>query len=232
SRASRCVLCWVRYFTRAWDEALEGAEAIIAECEAGAPMYFEYHPRLVRARITLARGGNEKLVLEDVRRAVEIGDAVKDPQARVQTLSHSTIVSVELGRLEEARATVAELVELLPLGGTDVLGASEVAWVAEMLGAADALRTALAATPVWLEPYKTVLDRDFERAAELFAALGLVDEGYARFKAGEKLLAEGRASEADAQLRKALAFFRSLGATRYIRKTEALLTKAGLEIPA
>ncbi|MBA3400759.1 MAG: hypothetical protein H0U05_02105 [Actinobacteria bacterium] len=148
----------------------------------------------------------------------------------MQTLSHSTIVSVELGRLEEARATVAELVELL--GGTDVLGASEVAWVAEMLGAADALRTALAATPVWLEPYKTVLDRDFERAAELFAALGLVDEGYARFKAGEKLLAEGRASEADVHVHKALAFFRSLGATRYIRKTEALLTKAGLEIPA
>ena len=231
SRASRCVLCWVRYFTRAWDEALEGAEAIIAECEAGAPMYFEYQPRIVRARITLARGGSEKLVLEDVRRAVEIGHAVKDPQARVQTLSHSTIVSVELGRLEEARATVAELVELL-LGGTDVLGASEVAWVAEMLGAADALRTALAATPVWLEPYKTVLDRDFERAAELFAALGLVDEGYARFKAGEKLLAEGRASEADVHVHKALAFFRSLGATRYIRKTEALLTKAGLEIPA
>ncbi|MBA3402217.1 MAG: tetratricopeptide repeat protein, partial [Actinobacteria bacterium] len=237
SRASQSLLCWVRYFTGSWDEALEGAEAIIAECEAGAPTYFEYQPRIVRARIRLARGRSEQLVLEDIRRALDVGSAVKDPQALLQTLSHSTLVFVELGSLEQARTTAAELVELLPAGsvGTDILGASEFAWVAEMLDSADAFRGLFAAAnlaAVWREPYEAVLDRDFERAAELFAALGLIDEGHARFKAGEKLLAAGRAPEADVHLRKALAFYRSLGATRYVSQTEALLIAAGLEIPA
>jgi len=237
SRGSRCLLCWVRYFTGAWDGAMAGAEAIIAECEAGAQMYFEYQPRIARARIRLARGGSEELVLEDVRRATEVGHAAKDPQALVQILAHSTFVSAELGRLEQARATAAELVELLPAGsvGTEVLGASEFAWVAEMLDSADAFRRVFAAAnlaAVWREPYEAVLDRDFERAAELFAALGFVDEGYARFKAGEKLLAAGRAPQADVHLQKALAFYRSLSATRYISQTEALLAEAGLEIPA
>lgn len=176
-------------------------------------------------------------MLEDIRRALDVGSAVKDPQALVQTLSHSTLVFVELGRLEEARTTAAELVELLPLGsvGTDVLGASEFAWVTEMLDSAGAFRRALAAAnlaAVWREPYEAVLNRDFEHAAELFAALGSVDEGIARLKAGEKLLAEGRAPEAHAHLRRALAFYRSLGATRYVSQTEALLAAANLEIPA
>lgn len=176
-------------------------------------------------------------MLEDIRRAIEVGRAAKDPQALVQTLSHSTFVFAELGRFEQARATAAELVELLPVGsvGTEILGASEFAWVAGMLDSADPFRRAFAAAnlaAVWREPYEAVLDRDFERAAELFAALGMVDEGYARFKAGEKLLAAGRAPEADAHLQNALAFYRSLGAARYIRQTEALLAGAGLEIPA
>jgi hypothetical protein len=59
-----------------------------------------------------------------------------------------------------------------------------------------------------------------------------VDEGYARLKAGEKLLADGRAVDARVELDKALEFYRSLGATRYVRQAEALLGEAGLEIPA
>jgi hypothetical protein len=49
-------------------------------------------------------------------------------------------------------------------------------------------------------------------------------EAEARFRAGEKLVAEGRRGDADEQLAKALAFFRSVGATRYIREAEALLS--------
>lgn len=43
------------------------------------------------------------------------------------------------------------------------------------------------------------------------------------FVGAERLLAVGRRAEADVQLRKALAFYRSVGATRYIREGEALL---------
>jgi hypothetical protein len=41
--------------------------------------------------------------------------------------------------------------------------------------------------------------------------------------AAAQLVAEGRRAEADEQLRRALAFYRSVGATRYVREGEALL---------
>jgi hypothetical protein len=41
-------------------------------------------------------------------------------------------------------------------------------------------------------------------------------------KATEQLAAAGRRAEADAQLQRALAYWRSVGATRYIREGEAL----------
>jgi hypothetical protein len=44
-----------------------------------------------------------------------------------------------------------------------------------------------------------------------------------RLRAAEALVAVGRRTEADEQLRQALAFFRSVGATRYTRAGEALL---------
>ena len=52
-------------------------------------------------------------------------------------------------------------------------------------------------------------------------------EAYARLRAAEKLVAAGRRAEADEHLGEALAFFRSVGATRYIREAEALLTGCG-----
>ncbi len=42
-------------------------------------------------------------------------------------------------------------------------------------------------------------------------------------QAAKALVAQGRRPEADAQLAKALAFYRSVGAKRYLREAEALL---------
>ena len=49
-------------------------------------------------------------------------------------------------------------------------------------------------------------------------------EAYTRLRAAETLIADNRRTEADEQLEKALAFFRSVGATRYVREAEALLS--------
>ena len=49
------------------------------------------------------------------------------------------------------------------------------------------------------------------------------DEAYARLCAAESLAARGRRAEADEELHAALAFYRSVGATRFIREGEALL---------
>ena len=51
------------------------------------------------------------------------------------------------------------------------------------------------------------------------------DEAYARLRAAKALIAKGRRPEADAELHHALAFYRSVGATRFIREGEALLAQ-------
>ena len=53
-----------------------------------------------------------------------------------------------------------------------------------------------------------------------------VPEAEARLHAAEELVAQGCRVEADEQLEQALAFYRSVGATRYVRETEALLAAA------
>ncbi len=236
-RISRCVLCWAHFYTSSWDRALDAGEALIAETEsASSTLFLDYQPLLVRARIRLARGGSEELVLEDVRRALELGEETKDSTPRVQTLSHGARICAELGRLDDARRMARELMEAVAAAGaaTDVLGATEVVWMAEALGVADDLRrrlaTAGALEDLWREPYEAVLDRDYERAGDLFAAIGFVDEGYARLAAGEQHLVDGSPADARAQLEKALAFYGPLRATRYIRRAEELLSS--LEIPA
>ena len=77
---------------------------------------------------------------------------------------------------------------------------------------------------MWTDAAVAILDGDFERAAELFVRIGsLPDEARARLAAAEQLAADRRGAEADGQLKKALAFYRSVGATGYVREGETLL---------
>ena len=234
--ASRALLCSAKYNTGAWDESLRIADELISRLETGAAHYFEYHPRTARAAIRLARAGDDDLVLHDIGRAVDAGRSAKDPQAVIPALSHLAFVAAELGRLDDARVAGAELAALVdgapPINITRTL---ESAWFGEQLGYDQALRRVALAAPegfVWREAVLAVLEGDFVRAADTFAAVGHVSEGYARLRAGERCLAEGRPDDGRNQLGAAIALFRPLAATRYLRRAEALLTGAGLEIPA
>ena len=61
-------------------------------------------------------------------------------------------------------------------------------------------------------------------AAEIYGEMGARPyEAYARLRAAESLVREGRRAEADAELERALAFWRTAGATAYVREGEALL---------
>jgi hypothetical protein len=61
-------------------------------------------------------------------------------------------------------------------------------------------------------------------AAEVCAEMGLpTEEAQARLAAARLLVAQGRRAEADEQLGRALAFYRSVGASRYVREGESLL---------
>ena len=79
----------------------------------------------------------------------------------------------------------------------------------------------------WIEAASLFLHGDYRRAAETYAGIGSrVDEAYARLRLAAKLLGEGSRAEGNAELQHALAFYRSVGATRYIREAEALLAES------
>ena len=64
-------------------------------------------------------------------------------------------------------------------------------------------------------------------AAEIYGEMGArPNEAYARLRAAENLVREGRRAEADAELERALAFWRTAGATAYIGEGEALMAAA------
>jgi hypothetical protein len=77
-----------------------------------------------------------------------------------------------------------------------------------------------------------VLQRDFVAGVNVLQQIGDVElEALARLRAAEQLVAAGRVAEAHEQLRPALAFWRGVGAKRYVRLAELLLGDAS-EVPA
>jgi DNA-binding SARP family transcriptional activator len=75
----------------------------------------------------------------------------------------------------------------------------------------------------WPEAARAYLNGDFLTAADTVAAAGAKpEEAEARARAAEVLAREGRRPEAEAQLEAALAFYRSVGATRYLQELPAL----------
>jgi thioredoxin-like negative regulator of GroEL len=76
----------------------------------------------------------------------------------------------------------------------------------------------------WMQTARAVAAGDLQSAADIVGGIGAVsDEAFYRLRAAEQLVRDGRRAEADEQLRPALAFYRSVRATRYIREGEALL---------
>lgn len=233
--ASRSVLCGTLYPTGAWTDALALANELIAGLGSAGASYFEYHARTVRGRIALARGDDE-LALADVRRAVEVGRDAGDRQVLVPVLSQHAFVAAELDLLDEAKDAARELASLVGnLSPVNIHRAIDIAWVAVRLDCVEPLRRLALTAPdgyVWRTAVLALLESDYDRAASIFGGLGHVDEAYAQMRAGEQCIVEGRPAEADPRLREAIASFRQLGATSYVRQAEELLTSAGLEIPA
>lgn len=104
----------------------------------------------------------------------------------------------------------------------------DVTWVADRVGLEQPLREFLRDEPTrWGRRILSVLEGDFETEGDDLEREGrLTTAALARLWAAERLVLEGRRAEADVHLQKALAFYRAVGATRYIRRGEALLAAA------
>jgi class 3 adenylate cyclase/tetratricopeptide (TPR) repeat protein len=221
---------WIGYLYSLgrWEEALTSADEYIAECEAGGPRYGEDTAREARALIRHARG-DDRGAADDLERALSFARATETPQAWTPVVLSAATIWHELGRDDEATQATHELFAHSEIALPN-LNTAAFAFLARELGLADDMRRLLdaAETVAPLESAaRAILEGDDAAAADMLEDIGIVvDSAQARLRAARSLAAAGRSAEAEEQLRPALAFFRSVGARRYVRDAEALLPAA------
>ena len=213
-----------------WDDAFRGAEEFIGDCEAGSPHYLEERTRLMRALIREAQGDIEG-ALHDYRRALTLTRSANDPQKLMPTLGNVVLAFETHGLADEARDLALEVVELARTYAHSSAWTLADAFLFSRtcLEFESELRKALehATGGRWKEVALACLDRDFVHAAEMWADGGSPTyEARLLLRAAEELIESGHRAEGEEQAAKALAFYRSVGATYYVDRCEALLGSA------
>ena len=226
-RFTRANLLFDMFVLGEWDEALEGANAFIAEC-AVSPHYGEGMVRGVRASIRLARGEVAE-ALEDRRLALETARAIQDPQRLLPTLAETVTTFALLGRDDEARALAHEAMELARENVDMAVTLNQLVPTTDWLGIRAELREIVEQAPggPWKDLTLTGLDGDLVEVAQVFAGFHAPTlEAQVRLLAGERMLETDDPAVGIAQLERALAFYRSVGATFFVDRAERLLAAA------
>jgi hypothetical protein len=216
------------YFSGHWDECLRGLDTRSGESDEAAQHL------LLRALIREARDDIHG-ALDDARTALEIARSTipdSSPEHLLFPLVCYVRTALAVGRADETQAHTDELTGLLAIVQPSLEWGSLWADLAVVLTALDRTSELLLAleraqsTP-WVDAASSYASGDFVRAADTYATIGsLPDEAQARLRAAEALIEDGRRAEADDQLQQSLAFYRSVGATRYMRQGEALFAES------
>ena len=215
------------YAVGRWDEAVEAADRFIAEC-ATSPHYQEGLVRDARALIRLGRGdiaGAE----EDRAFHLDQGRRIKDPQRLLPGLATAAVHHLILGDKVEAQALAEEALELARAHIDMAATANHLIFVARQMGLRDEFLEIVEQAPEgpWKDLIVAGAKGDLRSAADMYATFGGPSfEALARLFAGEELIEAGRRAEGEAELEKALAFYRSVGATFFIQRGERLLGEA------
>jgi len=213
----------------AWDDAKPVLDDLILSYER-TPFWIEPQSRVCRGRILLARGAVDDAVV-DGERAVELARPGQSFQGLCDPLSFRARLHVELGQLEDAERVLTELLdEWIATRSTYVdEWILEAAYAAPRTGQEARLRAAIDLVPrtPWLDAAVLLLGREFDRAAIELEEMGALSVAtLARLWGAEWLVEQDRRPEAHRLLEPALAFWRSVGAMRYLRQTESLLAAA------
>jgi tetratricopeptide (TPR) repeat protein len=229
-RWSRQLTLEYDYWAGRWSQAEWTANECIAELEAGSPHYHGGQYHYFRALIRVAR---DDIVgaLDDAERGLELARLAKDPQILFPSLSVCSYVRMVAGKPVQGAALADELLDAVrgQAMGWECVMFPTFAWAAVGLSRGPALVSALpSGTPwKWVDAARALGASDFAAAADICAGMGArPEEAWARLHAAERFVHEDRRHEGDEQLQQALAFYRSVGASRYVREGEALLATA------
>jgi tetratricopeptide (TPR) repeat protein len=210
-----------RHLRGDWSEALRLAEEIITKA-ADSPHYHEAPTRMIRSEVLLSRGEVEP-ALVDSERALALALEAGDEQVVVPALTCRAQALAAAGREREADEVLATL-----LGSHDLA----YAWITKLpllliqLGRGGDYLAAAENVPTspWTKAARAAASGDLGSAAELYGQIGArAMEAEARLLHAEALVRARRRAEANAELDRALPYFRSIGAGAFIRRAEKLV---------
>ena len=213
----------------AWDDARRTADALIAGYE-DSPFWIEPQTRVCRARMLIAQG-DVAAAVADADRAAKMSLQGLSFQSLCDPLAFRARLHAELGERDEAHRVVGGLYDSWQETRSLYVGQ----WVLEAWYASwrtdreEQLAGAIAAMPanVWLEVAASLIGRDFRSAADRLEMIGAASfAALARLWASEWFVEHGREAEAADYLEQSLAFWRSVGATGYTSRGEALIAAA------
>jgi tetratricopeptide (TPR) repeat protein len=197
-----------------WSRTEELLQRYTRLVESMAGHYLEVQVERVRACMAAARDGAAAAGVWE--RTLELARTVKDPQALAPALSGYGRFLLENGRADEAGGLLAELNEMPTYFSATI----DLGWLVHDLGRPDLMQIEKR-QGVWIDAGELIASGQFAAAADLLGEKGLrTEEAYARLRAAEELNGFARA----AQLERALAFYRSVGASSYVMRGEALLS--------
>jgi hypothetical protein len=209
-----------------WDRCGRAADEWLAESASLGPHYYDTYIRCARSWMRLARGDAEA-ALEDQAELLVSARQAKDPQVLNPALAVSAYVLAATGRTERGQRMLAELFAAGDVDlGSHYESLTDGVLAAEILGRRDEARRWIGdrRDSPWFAVAHALADQEFARAAESLDSMGAArSAALARLRAAQELGKTARPAEIDDHLRHALGFFRSVGATRFIREGEALL---------
>ena len=203
-----------------WQAAERRANEFLEVSEQGSH-YMDGIALMSRSVIRLARDESDP-ARGDADEAVTTARRVKDPQALVPALAIAAMVYAELGEKEHAGSLLDELqpVPFIAAIPAAFFAASRLELAEEFRATVREFRRG---TP-WDRAADAVLDGRWADAADAYSEIGTPPfAALAALRAAEVYVSAGRRAEADEQLSRALEFWRSVGAKRYVREGEALL---------
>ncbi len=209
------------YYDGSWDRALNDLNEFIAETEAIGGHAQEGGAREWRARIRIARGQVDE-ALEDAERAVLAGRRGGDPQDLGPALSVMAALLLELDRNTEAAQHIEELLGVPRIGdfvGVDLcLELLATGRLKELNHIVDDMSAGR-----WQDAFRLIAAGRLSEAASQVEEMGvLAPAAVIRLHAARRLVAEGKPAEARPLLESAVAFFDSVGASRYVEQAQDL----------
>jgi hypothetical protein len=222
--------CATAYWLGEWDDAVRIADTFESRAQAGSPHYGERLCRQVRAAIRLARG-DARGAEEDSIASLDAARALDDFQNLLPALALRARVLAETGRPAESAEVLAEALAVWRERGRDELvsfwtfdlvlssGGEPAAEVRRLMGRAR-LRT------LWVDAALALLEGRFEEAAAAYGRIGALPEQALSLLHAAERRGQGDQTSVAALLDPAVTFLRRVGATGYLRRSEAVLVTA------